>query len=93
MTMTVLAPETTALIRDLVMRELPGARDTAIDVRVDEDHDGDDAIMVRIAYDDADTGFDPKAAARMVLRLNAALSATGESRFAYVSYLPGGSDA
>ena len=82
-----LPPQIVDLVRDVVHGQLgPFGADT-IEVDPGEDHYGNAAIRVKVHYRGGEANPDPKVAAGTITKLNDALFAAGEERFAYISHV------
>ncbi|MGE8131660.1 hypothetical protein ACQKQD_32380 [Methylobacterium sp. NPDC080182] len=76
-----------AAIEEVVQDELGRFGVREIEVRPDEDHDGDPAIYVVIHYAAVDADPDPENMSNTMFKLNNRLYAMNEKRFAHVSHV------
>jgi len=81
-----LHPDAIDIIRDIVLGDMSRFGGTAVDVRVEPDHDGDPSLQIDVRYSGEGEPVDPKVMAALGLKLRDRLWTFGEERFPYLQH-------
>ena len=84
--MTTLSYETIELIKSTVRESMLPFGFRSVDVRVGEDHDGDEVIFVEAEYDLTDTPVDSAVTGALTTKLRDRLWERGETRFPHIRH-------
>ncbi len=81
-----LHPDAIDLIRDTVLGDMGRFGGTAVDVKVEPDHDGDPSLQIDISYSGEGEPVDPKVMAELHFKVRDRLWRFGEERFPYLRH-------
>lgn len=81
-----LHPDAIDIIRDIVLGDMSRFGGTAVDVRVEPDHDGDPSLQIDVRYSGEGEPVDTKVVASLLSKVRGGLWAAGETRFPYIRH-------
>lgn len=81
-----LDPDAVDIIRDVVLTDMRRFGGTAVEVKIEPDHDGDPSLYIDVSYSGEGDPVDPTVMAEVLFKVRSRLWTFGEERFPYLRH-------